>query len=167
MGSGARAIFWGGTAVGILDILAAFVLRAYYGVPPARVLQGIASGALGAEAFRGGWATAALGLALHFFIAYAAAAVFWAASRWWPALARRAVPAGLAYGVAVHVVMNQVVLPLSRVNFRPPPWHYSAIMIGIHMAFVGLPIALAVRQFAGSGAPSVPAPERVVAQRPA
>ena len=163
MGSGARSILWGGTAVGILDILAAFVLRAYHGVPPARVLQGIASGALGPEAFRGGWATAALGLALHFFIAYVAAAVFWTASRWWPVLVRRAIPAGMAYGVAVHVFMNAVVLPLSRINFRWPPWHYTAIMIAIHMVFVGLPIALAVRQFAGERARFVPVPERVVA----
>ena len=163
MGSGARALCWGGTGAGILDIAAAFVLRGYYGASPVRVLQGIASGLLGPESFRGGWATAALGLAIHFFIAYVAAAVFYAATRWWPVLVRRAVPAGVAFGVVVYLVMNHAVLPLTFPGLRPSPWHYAAIMIAIHVACVGLPIALAVRRFAGESARTVPVPERVVA----
>lgn len=136
----------GGVAAGILDILAAFAFRAAYGVSPVRVLQGIASGLLGPAAFQGGASTALLGLALHFLIAFVAAAVYYAASRVLPVLVERAVLCGLAYGVAVHLFMNQVVLPLSRVNFRTPPWQFVAVMIVIHMLFVGLPIALAVRR---------------------
>ena len=51
---------------------------------------------------------------------------------------------GLAYGVIVHVVMNQVVLPLSRVTFRTPPWSFVAAMILVHVLCVGLPISLTI-----------------------
>jgi hypothetical protein len=156
---GAQAVLWGGTAVGVLDIAAAFALRGAYGAPPSRVLQGIASGLLGSAAYRGGVTTTALGLVLHFFIAYIAAAVYFQASRWWPILVRRAVVSGLAFGVVVHAVMNQLVLPLSRVSFKgsgPPPWQFTATMVVIHMLFVGLPIALAVRHFAAQPTAGLP-----------
>jgi len=135
----------GGTIAGILDILAAFGLRMMAGGSPVRVLHAIASGVLGPAAFQGGAATAALGFALHFVIAFGAAAVYYAASRVWPVLARRAIPAGLLYGVAVYAVMNYVVLPLSRVTFGRGPWRSVATMVVIHMLCVGLPIALAAR----------------------
>ena len=76
-----RAIFWAGLACGVLDLIAAIVTWAPKGVRPPRLLQGIASGLLGAKAFGGGWRTAALGAACHFFIAFSAAAVFYALSR--------------------------------------------------------------------------------------
>ena len=83
---------------------------------------------------------------LHFFIAIVAAAVYYAASRVWTVLTRRFVLCGLAYGVIVYAVMNLVVLPLSRVNFRFPPWQVTAWLIVIHMLCVGLPIAAVVRR---------------------
>ena len=84
-----------------------------------RVLKFIASGLLGAAAFQGGAAIAALGLALHFVIALGAAAVYWAASRRIAFLATHPVPSGLLYGVAVYFFMNLVVIPLSAVPPRP------------------------------------------------
>jgi hypothetical protein len=135
----------GGAIVGVLDIIAAFAVRAAFaGVRPAVVLQGIASGLLGPAAFRGGDATAALGMVLHFVIAFAVAAVYYVASRGWPVLVQRPIVCGMIYGVLVHVVMNQVVLPMSRVTVRPPPWSFVATMIVIHMVCVGLPVALTV-----------------------
>ena len=43
--------------------------------------------------------------------------------------------------------MNCVVLPLSALHAKawPPPW--APLALAIHMVFVGLPIALAVRKF--------------------
>jgi hypothetical protein len=138
-------IVLGGLLVGVLDILAAFAYRSGVGgVRSAAVLQAIASGVLGPAAFRGGLRTAALGLALHFVIAFGVAAVYYAASRWWRVLVRQPVVCGMAYGVLVHIFMNQVVLPLSRVNFRTAPWSSVLTMTAIHMLFVGLPAALAV-----------------------
>jgi hypothetical protein len=148
----ARTILAAGAIAGVLDILAAFALQATNGVAPHRVLQAIASGLLGPAAYRGGAAAAALGLLLHFVIAGGAAAVFYAASRRWPALVRRALPAGAVFGVLVYAFMNQVVLPLSRVSFRAPAARTVVIMLAIHIACVGLPIALTVRRLAGPAA---------------
>jgi hypothetical protein len=53
-----------------LDITAAFVVYGFFGVKPLRLLQRIASGLLGSRAFKGGFATALLGLLCHFAVAF-------------------------------------------------------------------------------------------------
>jgi hypothetical protein len=137
----ARAILLGGTVAGVLDILAAFLIS-WPRASPVRVLQYIASGALGPAAFRGGAMTAAAGLAFHFSIAFGAAAAYVAASRRWPLLLTRPVACGIVYGVVVYSVMQLVVLPLSRVTRGTPTWSSIVTMVVIHITCVGLPIAL-------------------------
>jgi len=80
--------FWGGLTAGVLDSVDAVIAFGLKGMNPIQVLQYIASGALGSEAFKGGLATAALGAALHFFIAFVVAAVYYTASRKLTALYR-------------------------------------------------------------------------------
>jgi hypothetical protein len=140
------AILTGGAAAGTLDILAACTVYALRGVAPVRILQSIASGLLGAAAFQGGAATAALGLVLHFFIATTAAAVYYVASRVRPALVQRAALFGTLYGIGVYLVMTFVVLPLSALSRRPFAWDMAVIMVIVHIVCVGLPIAFAVRR---------------------
>lgn len=48
-----RAILWGGLIAGALDLLYAFVWYGPRGVSPVRILQSIASGLLGADAYEG------------------------------------------------------------------------------------------------------------------
>jgi hypothetical protein len=142
-------IFWGGLIAGTLDILSAFVTTAFRGRGPQVVLQGIASGLLGRSSFQGGVATAALGLACHYAIAFGAAAAYYVASRFMPILIRRAVICGLLYGLVVYAVTNYVIVPLSKIGriITGPP---SSMLIGmlVLMVFVGLPIALSVKRFA-------------------
>jgi hypothetical protein len=142
------AIFWGGLACGILDITQAFVAWGVGGVKPVRILQSVASGLLGARAYVGGWETAALGAALHFLIAFGAAAVYYAASRKFAFLTGSAVISGMLYGEAVFLFMNFVVLPLSAIH-KSPAFSTPLIITGPigHMFLVGLPIALAVRRY--------------------
>ncbi|HXG64441.1 MAG TPA: hypothetical protein VNO70_04995, partial [Blastocatellia bacterium] len=106
------------------------------------------SGLLGADSYRGGPATAALGAVLHFLIAFVAAAVYYAASRKLKFLARQALVCGPLYGIAVYLFMNQIVLPLSAFPHQRA-FSLSSFVTGlvIHMLFVGLPIALAVRRY--------------------
>lgn len=144
-----RAVLWGGLAAGLGDSVLALLL---YRVPLAVIYQSVASGLLGREAYGGGFATAALGLFLHFFIATTAAAVYVAASGRAPLLVRGAVPIGLVFGVAVYFFMKYLVLPLSAVP-RLTPFDPRA-MIG-HAFLVGLPIALFARR--GSRPPGSPA----------
>ena len=142
------AILTAGFMVGVLDIGDAIAVTWLLGGSPLRMLQGIASGIVGASAFTGGTLTALLGLGIHFFIAYAVAAIYVLASLRLPVLIRRAIPCSLAYGLAVHAVMKLVVLPLA--GFGPPRWTLISIVngVGAHLLFVGLPIGLATRRAA-------------------
>ena len=120
------------------------------GVPPSRVLQFVASGALGAQAFQGGTATAALGLALHYLNAVIITAVFFAAAAARPALVRRPLIVGAAYGPAVFWVMNFIVIPLSRIGPRPTrPAVVVVPELLVHMFLIGYPIVLAARRSFG------------------
>jgi len=147
-GNSALGILCGGLIAGTMDITAAILTyKARNNVPPIRILQSVASGLLGNDAFTGGARTAALGLFLHFVIAFGATAVFYLASRKMPWLVDNAVIAGILYGIVVQQFMQQVVLPLSA--FHKAPFNFSALLIGIvtHVICVGLPIALAVGKF--------------------
>src|SRR5262249_49755878 len=97
-----------------------------------------------AVAIQGGWPTAALGLFLHYFIAFGIVTTYVGVSRLVPALARRPFLFGPLYGIAVYLVMNLVVVPLSPIGgtFNPPlPVLVNGVLI--HMVGVGLPSALA------------------------
>jgi len=142
------AIFWGGLLCGTFDITQAFLgYGLQFGVKPVQILQAVASGLLGPRSFKGGAATAALGLALHFLIAFGAATVYYIASRWIPFMTEHAVISGLLYGEAVFWFMHLVVVPLSKA--APGRFSAATIITGPigHMFLVGLPIALSVRRF--------------------
>jgi len=136
---------------GSLDITAAVT---YYplmtGVRPAVILRGIASGVLGSRAFDGGAGTAALGLLLHYMIAFIWTMAFFLAARKFDALTKHPIPVGLTYGVVVWAVMNLIVLPLS--NARPRPFNpaQAAIAALILMFCIGLPIAGIIGRYARS-----------------
>jgi hypothetical protein len=140
-----RALLFGGLLAGALDITAAFVIFGRRGATPLEVLQSVASGLLGRAAYEGGWATGFLGGALHFLIASGAAAVFVAASRHLTLLVRHPMIWGPLYGIAVYLLMNLVVLPLSAVP--PRPFTPNFVMIVVHMLCVGLPIALVASRY--------------------
>src|SRR5258708_6539829 len=76
-----RAIVLGGLIAGFCDLTYAVTYYALRGVQAIRIPQSIASGVLGSDSFKGGWKTAVLGVALHFFTAFCAAAFYYAASR--------------------------------------------------------------------------------------
>jgi len=145
----ARAILITGLIVGAMDITSAFILAISRGSTATRLLQFVASGLIGKKAFEGGLGTAALGLGLHFVIAFSLVAVFYVASRSLPIVRRFAVIAGIVYGLIVFGVMNLIVLPLSAAK----PRHSLSgdlIQAGIHMFVIGLPTALLIRRFSGA-----------------
>jgi hypothetical protein len=130
---------------GTLDITTAILF--YVGpssARAARLLQGIASGLLGARAFDGGAMTALLGLALHFLIALIWTLVFLVAFPTLGALRRHLVMIGIAYGIIVWLVMNLVVLPLSNVARGPFQPRAAGIAATILVLCIGLPISLVI-----------------------
>ena len=155
-----RAILWGGLIAGTLDITAAFIdVKWSYGMAPLRLLQAVASAVLGPEALNGGVATAALGLAMHFTVAFTATTIFYLISRRYPVWVRWAIPAGIAYGAVVFLFMYRVTIPLTielkshyLANFtRPPLPKLRWQQFFIHLVCVGLPIALCARHFGMGG----------------
>lgn len=148
-GSAARAIGAGGLVAGILDVTFAML---FYGVARGStasiVLRSVASGWLGEAAFEGGAATAALGLATHFLIAFGAATVFYVLSGWFPVLRSRPVPAGIGFGIGLYLFMNFLVIPLSAAPFRASTAPRSLLpALAAHLFLIGLPIALCARRF--------------------
>ena len=139
-------VLQGGTAAGAMDLTAALLVSALYGVGPVRVLQSIASGVLG-EAANGSAAAAVLGVVLHFAIMLVICWVFLTAARRFAFLTRRVVLSGALYGVAVYLFMQYVVLPLSAYPYGVAS-SLAPIVRGtiIHIVCVGLPIALIVRR---------------------
>lgn len=141
--STAGALLFGTVAVGVLDLVDAFIFFGLRGVRPIRICQSIAAGLLGRAAFAGGWRTAMLGVALHFFIAFCIVMVFLLAARRFRFLTQHWVLSGIVYGVGVYLVMNFVVLPLSAAGGGSRTWPVVVNGVLIHMFGVGLPASLA------------------------
>jgi hypothetical protein len=140
------AIVSAGLTAGVLDGLAASINAWLRGTRPDRVFQYISSALLGPSSFTKGFATVALGILLHFVVAFGAATVFVLASLRFPILIRRAITFGVLYGVAVYFFMSRLVVPLTAVRRGPFSWQQFVIGILIHICCVGLPIALVARK---------------------
>ncbi|WP_044891999.1 hypothetical protein [Opitutus terrae] len=144
-----RAVLWGGLLCGVGDLSFAFV---YYGLLQGlgvvHVMQSVAGGLLGRATYSGAAASASLGVALHFLIAFIIAAIYVALSRKAAALRERPFVFGALYGAGAYVVMQMIVLPLSA--WHSPFWPPNVALIPFigHIVLVGLPIALATRRFA-------------------
>ena len=137
-----QAIALGTVVVGTLDALDALIFFGLRGAAPARIFQTIAGGLLGRDAYRGGLETAVLGLALHYFIAFAIVVTYNQASRAFDVLGRRPVICGAISGVGVYAFMNAVVIPLSALGpqrVAPAPFVNGIL---IHVLGVGIPSAL-------------------------
>jgi hypothetical protein len=145
----ARRILVAGAVVALLDISYAYV---FFGlilklVGVQSLFQSISAGLLGRAAFQGGMPTALLGAGFHLLIAYSWTVAFYLAVRNFDALHRAArttggrIALGLAYGVVVYLLMDLVVLKLSRAHSTPPTdWKFYVNLVQ-HMVMIGLPIA--------------------------
>jgi hypothetical protein len=149
------------TLVAVLDgafaaALYVYVLRV---CSAAQLFQAIAGALLGRAAFRGGAATTALGLALHFAVAagwtlvYAAMRAASGRLRELTATTRGALAAGAALGVFIWLAMDLLVVPLSRASATPFWSPLFAILLIWHALGVGMPLALIVRERTSPGIP--------------
>ena len=144
----ALMVLAGGLVAGTFDITYACLFWAIkIGAPPTRIFQSVARGLLGAAAFRGGAATAALGLFLHYFIATTMSVVYYFAARKWAPLHKYPLRCGAIYGFFLYIIMTYVVVPLSAA--RGPQSHdkiWIGLSILVHMFLIGVPIAFFTRR---------------------
>lgn len=141
-----QTILLGGLCAGVLDFIGASISNASRGVTPLRIAQSIASGLLGRTAFEGGARTAALGVVLHFIIAFGATATFNLANLKLSWLSELPWLSGALYGIAVFWFMQLVVLPLSAISFKQSfAWQVVITGMIVHVLCVGWPLALIAR----------------------
>jgi hypothetical protein len=138
------AILTGGILAGLFDAASAIHTFGW------SMFYGIASGLLGSHAFPqgggGGPAIWVLGVACHFLIALGAATAYCYASKPLPFLKQRFIVGGVMCGIAVFLVMNLIVLPLSAVPFPVGPFTVPGLRMGLIMTIllVGLPISISL-----------------------
>lgn len=146
----ALAIGLGGLIAGVCDLTYATTFHVAHGVKAIRIPQSIASGLLGMASYQKGWISASLGVALHFFIAFSAAAIYYLASRRLPILLHAVGICGPLYGAAIFFFMRWVVLPLSAApHFKSNPLA-SWTDFAVHVFLIGLPIAVMARRYGSS-----------------
>ena len=133
----------GALVAGTFDITYAWAfwsLKA--GVPAQRIFQSVAKGLLGPASYRGGVATAALGLFLHYFIATSMSGAYYLVARRWAVLHEQPFRCGAAYGLVLYAVMNYVVVPLSAAREGGSGGAlWVALSIAVHVLLIGVPIA--------------------------
>lgn len=141
-----QAILGGGLLAAFLEILPALAVQWNLGVSPVRVFQSIASGFYGKAAYQMGLISAAMGVAVHVFISIVAATIFVLASRRIPALAKRTLLSGIAFGLMAYAVMNWVVVPMSAIAYKTDaPWPMLMASVLTHVFLFGVPIAIFAR----------------------
>lgn len=144
------AILYGGLIAGTLDIGAAALINM---IDPVVIMRYIAGGLLGkTQALAGGTPTAVLGTFLQWAMSLVIAAVYVLASRRLSFLTARWLPAGIAYGVVVFIVMNYVVVPLSAIAKLPTFTLYSFSTNLLAMIVFGVIVAYFARRYAPRGA---------------
>jgi hypothetical protein len=138
-----------GLLTGVVDGLFSSILNVVaYRSTVSRPFQGVASVLLGPEAFNGGLRTVAVGVLMHFGVAFAWSAVFLflvlRSRRVRGVLASRygVIKIAALYGPFIWMVMSLAVIPI--LLHRPPTITYRWwIQWFGHIPFVGIPIVAA------------------------
>lgn len=143
-------VVWIGLVAGTLDISENIIFNAFRHITPWMIFQYIASGLVDGKSFTMGGASVALGIAIHYGIAMTWTVVFYLLSRKAIILTRQAAICGIVYGGAVYVIMNFVVLPMTRVPHARAAMTVASRVSGVSALLfcIGLTIALLVRRFA-------------------
>jgi hypothetical protein len=134
-----RGILLGGFFAGLADFIYPTVKTLMAGGTWVQPWKGVASGLLGQTARDGGVEMAVLGAALHWFICISAAAILYlvvSRVKWLP---RQWIALAIIHGIAVLLVMNYVILPLSAIGHGIYPLDKLHIHAFWHIVLVGIP----------------------------
>ena len=139
-----KVILLSGLLVGTLDMTAACI-NAYlsFGLGPDRVFKYIASGIMGKTAFSGGIGVAALGVIMHYLVAYSWTALFFIAYPKTNLIRQNKYLTGTFYGMLIWTVMNLLVVPLTKVPKPKNGFNVTQAYInaGILIVAIGIPLS--------------------------
>lgn len=136
----------GGYIVAALDMAVAMIYWAPHGVPPGRILQGIAAWLLGPSAFAGGSVTMVLGAFLYGQLLWGVMALYHVLAQRYTVLHRRPLLCGGIYGVLAYVAIFKVLQPVltgTLPSLGSLAWIATCLLS--YAILVGMPCALVSR----------------------
>jgi hypothetical protein len=148
--SAIKTILTAGLTAGLLDGASAVIFLAK--MDTERVFRYVASAVFDKAAFTGGKEMIAYGILFHFIIALCWAAVYYFLYKKIPAVRKNFIISGILYSVAVWLVMNLLVVPLTHVKQAPFTFEGIAKNMVILMFAIGLTIAFITHRFSRSPA---------------
>lgn len=144
-----RAIVIAAAMGGTLDLLGAFAIygKVVGNVPSLRLLQSLASVLIGGAAFKGGEATASLGLLLHYLLVFGFALLYYIWFPFIPFFRRQKICGGLLYGMFIWILSSTAVLPLAHSvtagpHFENFTWGFVSVQV-----LLGLPVTVVIRHY--------------------
>src|SRR3569833_130591 len=124
-----QTIIWAGLTAGLLDAMAASTMfNIKLGLNPWQVMQYVASAIYGPSALTGGIPMVIIGTLLHFLMAFIIAAIYLYAYLILIILSSAPFLSGLALGLGAWLVMNLLVVQLSKTT--PVPLVVSDVIVG-------------------------------------
>jgi len=143
-----KTIVLAGLLVGSLDIIAALVnFYIKTGKDPLIVLKYIASAVFGKSAFSGGNTMAIWGLLLHFLIAFIWTFFFFLLYPKLRLLSWNRIITGILYGIFIWIIMNQLVVPMSKATAGAFNMKQAIIAVLILIAAIGIPLSFIAHRY--------------------
>ncbi|MEO8472446.1 MAG: hypothetical protein ABI477_09635 [Chryseolinea sp.] len=137
--------------VGTLDMSAAVIQTLINGGNPVKMLQFIASGVFGTNAFTTEMPYALLGVVFHYIIAFGWTLLFFFLYPRLEFLSWNTIATGFLYGLLVWTIMNQVILRLANT----PPIKFvfmKAIIATLILVFaIGVPLSFMAKKYFRNG----------------
>jgi hypothetical protein len=134
-----------GLLAGTLDATTAM---AVYNSGPDAMFRYIASGAFGREAaFTGGSVMVVWGVLFHYFIALTWTTLYFLIYPFVQRLASYKYLAAIVYGIFVWVIMNRVVLPLTKIPQGDFYWDRALVGATILVFMIGLPVSFFAHRY--------------------
>jgi hypothetical protein len=133
---------------GLLDITGACT-QAYLSksITPDVVLQYIASGVFGKEAYSGGFGFMLFGLFIHFLIVFASALTYFYLYPKFSFLHKNIFLSALLVALVAWTITTRIIVPMSKI--QPPAFDIAKALIAIGILYfcIGLPISFLAKQF--------------------
>lgn len=138
-----KTILFAGAVAGTLDLTGALVVYSaiLHKATVLLILQRIATAAFGLRAFKGGYSMALWGIIFHYVIAFSFTAAYVLLYPHQTLMRKSRVLSGVLYGVLVWIIMNRIVLPMTKLPLARFQWSGALIGMALLIFFIGLPVA--------------------------
>ena len=138
-------ILWLGLLTGTLDGLAAIIWG--HNTKTTTIFKFIASGVFGTAAFKGGTDMVLWGISFHYIIAFSFTAVFFVIYPSFISNLKNKYFTAIIFAIITWLITNLLVVPLSRIGWRPMDINSIIIGLTILIFTIGLPITLVANEY--------------------